>query len=210
MKKILLPLIVLAASGGYVWSQQGQTANELSMDAVADTPSPAAAKPTPPAEATLALPKLPAPEPAPIAPPTVTKPEVEVAEEEPRQMVGYVDVTQAQRLALPPRPVLAADAGTADPAGLKDGAFTGTVADAYYGPLQVKAQVVHGKLAKVQVLQFPNDRRTSRRINAVALPLLTTEAIQAQGAEVDYVTGATLTSRAFRRSLSDALKKAIL
>ena len=90
----------------------------------------------------------------------------------------------------------------------KDGEYTGDAADAYFGTVQVKAIIQNGKLADVQFLDYPNDRRTSVRINSVAVPDLTTEAIQAQSAKVDVVSGATLTSEAFVQSLQSALSAA--
>jgi uncharacterized protein with FMN-binding domain len=90
----------------------------------------------------------------------------------------------------------------------KDGEYTGEAADAYYGTVQVKAIIQNGKLADVQFLDYPNDRRTSIRINSVAVPDLTTEAVQAQSASVDVVSGATLTSEAFVQSLQSALSAA--
>jgi uncharacterized protein with FMN-binding domain len=89
-----------------------------------------------------------------------------------------------------------------------DGAFTGQVFDAYYGAVQVQANVSGGCVTSIDVLQYPADRRTSRRINDQALPMLQSEVIQAQSGKVDIITGATLTSRAYIRSLRDALDKA--
>ena len=89
-----------------------------------------------------------------------------------------------------------------------DGAYTGIAANAFYGYVQVKALVQNGKLADVQFLQYPNDRSTSRFINSQAMPLLTQEAIQAQSANVDGVSGASDTSAAFQQSLASALSKA--
>lgn len=89
-----------------------------------------------------------------------------------------------------------------------DGSYTGTAADAYYGTVQVKAIVQNGQLADVQFLQYPNDRSNSRFINNQAMPLLTQEAIQAQSAQVNGVSGATFTSQAFTESLAAALTNA--
>ena len=89
-----------------------------------------------------------------------------------------------------------------------DGTYTGTAADAYYGTVQVKAIVQNGKLATVQFLQYPSDRSTSRSINGRAIPALTGEAIQAQNANVNIVSGATFTSQAFQQSLQSALAQA--
>ena len=89
-----------------------------------------------------------------------------------------------------------------------DGTYTGSTADAYYGMVQVQAVISGGKLTDVKFLQYPNDRGTSREINTQAMPLLTQEAVAAQSAQVDGVSGATQTSEAFVQSLSAALAKA--
>lgn len=86
-----------------------------------------------------------------------------------------------------------------------DGSYTGIPADAYYGTVQVKAVVQNGKLVDVTFLQHPSDRSTSRAINNQAMPMLTQEAIVAQSAQVDGVSGATFTSQAFQQSLASAL-----
>jgi uncharacterized protein with FMN-binding domain len=90
----------------------------------------------------------------------------------------------------------------------KDGSYTGSVADAQWGNVQVKAVIQNGKITDVQFLQYPNDRSRSVYINSIADPELTSEAIQAQSANVDIITGATDTSMAFIQSLSDALAQA--
>lgn len=90
----------------------------------------------------------------------------------------------------------------------RDGTYQGAVADAFFGMVQVQAVVQNGKLSDVQFLDYPHDRRTSQRINSFAMPYLTTEAIQAQSARVDIISGATLTSEAFIQSLQSALNQA--
>jgi uncharacterized protein with FMN-binding domain len=90
----------------------------------------------------------------------------------------------------------------------KDGQYTGVVADAFYGNIQVKATITGGKISDIIFLQYPNDRRTSIDINTQAMPYLRSEAIQVQNAQVDIVSGATDSSRAFRTSLESALAQA--
>lgn len=90
----------------------------------------------------------------------------------------------------------------------KDGEFIGSVADAFYGNIQVKAIISGGKITDVQFLQYPSDRGTSIEINSQAMPYLTQEAISAQNASVDIVSGATQSSLAFRESLASALAQA--
>ena len=90
----------------------------------------------------------------------------------------------------------------------KDGSYTGSSEDAYYGNVQVKTVVSGGKIADVQFLQYPHDAARSLAINTLAMPNLKQEAIQAQDAHVDIVSGATDTSNAFMQSLSSALIQA--
>jgi uncharacterized protein with FMN-binding domain len=102
---------------------------------------------------------------------------------------------------LPPPP-------TANAGQYKDGTYNGPEVDAFYGLVRVQTVIRSGKIANVQFLEFPSDRRTSVRINSVAVPLLQQEAVQAQTASVDFVSGATLTSQAFEMSLQSALDQA--
>jgi uncharacterized protein with FMN-binding domain len=97
---------------------------------------------------------------------------------------------------------------TATTAAYKDGTYTGSEANAFYGTIQVQATISGGKLTDVQFLQYPNDRPNSVSVNQQAMPLLKQEAIAAQSAQVDAVTGATDTSQAFVQSLGSALSQA--
>jgi len=90
----------------------------------------------------------------------------------------------------------------------KDGTYTGSVEDAFYGNIQVQAKILNGKITDVVFLQFPNDNRTSQFINSQADPMLTQEAIQVQSASVDIVSGASASSQAFQASLANALAQA--
>jgi uncharacterized protein with FMN-binding domain len=90
----------------------------------------------------------------------------------------------------------------------KNGSYTGSEADAQWGYVQVKITVQNGKLTNVQFLEYPNHRDRSVEINNYAMPQLTSEAISAQSAQVDIISGATDTSEAFIQSLGDALSQA--
>lgn len=90
----------------------------------------------------------------------------------------------------------------------KDGSYTGSTEDAFYGNIQVKVTIASGKIADVNFLQYPNDRSQSIQINTQAMPMLKQEAIQANSASVDGVSGATDSSRAFVLSLQNALSQA--
>lgn len=103
---------------------------------------------------------------------------------------------------------LSANTNTATQGAYKDGIYIGSSADAFYGTIQVQAIVKNGKLADVQFLQYPNDRSESIQINQPAMPVLKQEALQAQSAQVDVVSGATDSSQAFMQSLASALSQA--
>lgn len=90
----------------------------------------------------------------------------------------------------------------------KDGTYTGSVADAYYGNVEVSATVSGGKLTDVKFLQYPNTHSTSVVINQQAMPYLQQEAIQAQSSNVQVISGATYTSQAFIQSLASAFAQA--
>ncbi len=98
--------------------------------------------------------------------------------------------------------------GGSSKGGLKDGAYSGSVADAYYGSVQVRATISGGKITDVKFLQYPNTHQTSVAINQQAMPYLKQEALQAQSGNVQIISGATYTSQAFRQSLQAALSKA--
>jgi uncharacterized protein with FMN-binding domain len=98
---------------------------------------------------------------------------------------------------------------TAPPgAAFKDGTYTGSVADAQWGYVQAQAVIQGGHITNVRFLQYPNDRGRSIEINQIADPELVQEAIQAQSAQVDLISGATDSSVAFIQSLTDALSQA--
>jgi uncharacterized protein with FMN-binding domain len=89
-----------------------------------------------------------------------------------------------------------------------DGTYTGASENAFYGNVQVKVTISGGTITDVVFLDYPQDRGTSRMINAAAIPQLKEEAITAQSAQVDGVSGASDTSQAFIQSLSSALSSA--
>ena len=104
---------------------------------------------------------------------------------------------------------LAIFAPQAKAATVHDGTFDGGTYDAFYGPVQVEITVQSGKIVDAQALQFPGHRRTSISINNQALPRLKQEVVQAQGSRINIISGATLTSRAYIKSLADAIKAAV-
>jgi uncharacterized protein with FMN-binding domain len=97
--------------------------------------------------------------------------------------------------------------GTGSGSG-KNGSYTGSAADTMYGPVQVRITVSGGKLTKVDVLQVPDNGRYESEIVADALPILQSEALSAQSANINIVSGATFTSQGYAQSLQSALDQA--
>lgn len=90
----------------------------------------------------------------------------------------------------------------------KDGSFTGDPVEILWGVVQVKAVIQSGKITDVQFLQMPFDRLRSVELTELAKPILKSETIKSQSAQVDLVTSATMTSLGYREALGSALAKA--
>jgi uncharacterized protein with FMN-binding domain len=77
-----------------------------------------------------------------------------------------------------------------------------------YGDVKVQVTVRNGRIADVKALLLPNDRPRSVEISQQAEPILRSEALQAQSAQIDLVSGASFTSDGYAQSLQSALDKA--
>jgi uncharacterized protein with FMN-binding domain len=77
-----------------------------------------------------------------------------------------------------------------------------------YGDVQVQVTVRGGRVTDVKGLLLPNDRPRSVEISQQAEPILRTEALQAQSAQIDIVSGASFTSEGYAQSLQSALDRA--
>src|SRR5690348_16874135 len=85
---------------------------------------------------------------------------------------------------------------------------TGSVASTRWGPVQVELTVANGSITDVSVVQYPDNNGKDQQINARALPVLIRETLDAQNANIDMVSGATVTSEGYLESLQSALDKA--
>jgi len=85
---------------------------------------------------------------------------------------------------------------------------TGQTAQTRWGPVQVQITVSAGKVTAVNVLQVPSGNGRDVEINNQAVPVLKQETLQAQNANIDSVSGATVTSDGYITSLQSALNQA--
>ncbi|MFF7443027.1 FMN-binding protein [Streptomyces sp. NPDC008122] len=92
--------------------------------------------------------------------------------------------------------------------GLVSGTYTGDSVDTRYGPVQVRVTIGGGRLTGVVVVKTPSENERDREIAGYAVPMLTSETLTAQSAQIDTVSGATYTSEGYVRSLQSALDQA--
>jgi uncharacterized protein with FMN-binding domain len=88
--------------------------------------------------------------------------------------------------------------------------YTGSTAQTQWGPVQVRITVANRKITDVAVPVYPSGNHRDQEINAYALPILRQETISAQSANIDTVSGATVTSDGYIESLQAALDAAHL
>jgi uncharacterized protein with FMN-binding domain len=79
-----------------------------------------------------------------------------------------------------------------------------------WGPVQVRITVVDGKITASEAVVYPNGNHEDEQINSFALPVLNQEAVAAQSANIDMVSGATVTSEGYLSSLQSAIDQAHL
>jgi uncharacterized protein with FMN-binding domain len=103
-----------------------------------------------------------------------------------------------------------ASASTAPTEQSGDGTFDGETAQTRWGPVQVTITVSGGRITDVTVPTYPNGNFRDQEINAYALPTLRQETLDAQSADIDTVSGATVTSDGYQRSLQSAIDAAHL
>lgn len=101
------------------------------------------------------------------------------------------------------------DAGTGSDSGSGSaGTFTGDAVMTRFGAVQVQITVADGSITKSVVTQVPWTDRRDQEINSRAVPILNSEVLSAQSADIDMVGGATITSHAYIQSLQSAIDQA--
>jgi uncharacterized protein with FMN-binding domain len=101
----------------------------------------------------------------------------------------------------------ASPAATGGSTSTASGTYSGPVAANQYGDVQVQVTIQNGKITDVQALSLPSGGH-SGRISDYVGPILRSQALSAQSASIDGVSGATYTSQAYAQSLQGALDAA--
>lgn len=90
----------------------------------------------------------------------------------------------------------------------RDGTVTGSLVTTRFGNVQVQVTISGGVLTDVLALQLPSGDRRTDQISSTVAPILREEALTAQSARIDILSGATYTSRGYAQSLQAALDEA--
>ena len=102
-------------------------------------------------------------------------------------------------------PTPTAQPPTDAPGATTSATIDGGTVETRFGPVQVSVTVEGGRITDITALQLPSEDRHSAAISQNVEPMLREEALQAQSANIDIVSGATYTSMGYARSLQSAL-----
>ena len=86
--------------------------------------------------------------------------------------------------------------------------YTGDSVNTQWGPVQVQITVTNGKITSATAVVYPSGNPRDQEINAYAIPQLNTETVNANSAQIDSISGATVTSGGYIGSLQSAIDKA--
>ncbi|MER6222562.1 FMN-binding protein [Streptomyces sp. 900105755] len=94
-----------------------------------------------------------------------------------------------------------AEPAPSSPAAASSGTVVkGTTVDTDKGPVQVQVTFDGDRISAVTMLQQPDHPQTT-----AAVPVLVAETLKAQSADIDTVSGATITSDGYKESLQAAI-----
>ena len=126
-------------------------------------------------------------------------------------MFGYHTSTSSTLTTATPPAITSSEASSGSTPAAPSGSsttVTGATAQTQWGPVQVQITVAGGKITDVTPVQYPNGNGRDQEINSRALPVLVQETLDAQSAQIDMVSGATVTSVGYQQSLQSALDQA--
>jgi uncharacterized protein with FMN-binding domain len=153
--------------------------------------------------------------PKPLAGPQTIAPSATQAAPEPRRNTESLSppsapAPQQATEGVSPPPVAAGEPAAPVPAGLHlaDGDFISDRHGLMWGDVRVKVSIHGGQITAVEALEFPDHRAQSAYLSQLALPILESEVIKSQKAQVDVVSSATDTSYTFQDAVADAITKA--
>ena len=88
------------------------------------------------------------------------------------------------------------------------GTYTGDSVQTRWGPVQVEITVEDGKIVSSDAVVYPQENHRDIEINSYAVPVYNEEAVDAQSADIDAISGATVTWQGYTQSLQSAIDQA--
>ncbi|MFV9672961.1 MAG: FMN-binding protein [Acidimicrobiia bacterium] len=88
-----------------------------------------------------------------------------------------------------------------------DGSVLGVSVPTQFGPFQVEIVIENGEMVDVITIEEPHDRK-SEQINDYVIPLYEEDVISTQSADIDAISGATITWGAYTASVESAMIEA--
>lgn len=105
-----------------------------------------------------------------------------------------------------PTPTTEPATTTTQPATTGTFSIVGSVENSEFGPFQVEVLFADGAIIAVDTLQLPPDRK-STSINNSAIPIYEDAVIATQSADIEVISGATITWDNYTDSVQSALDK---
>ena len=96
---------------------------------------------------------------------------------------------------------------TAAPTSISNATMIGTLENYGYGQMAVKVTIKNNKITDVSVASLQTAESYSLQLEQQVVPILKSEVLKAQSAQIMGITGATYTSEAYAYSLQNALTK---
>ncbi len=105
------------------------------------------------------------------------------------------------------------DADTAQPVAagdveFQDGVYVGPRVENIKGGYQAQVTIENGAITAVDPVEAGTSDPESLRVNAFAVPTIVERVLEAQSADVEFVSGSSFTSPAFIASIEGALEEA--
>ncbi|MGV1027422.1 MAG: FMN-binding protein [Dermatophilaceae bacterium] len=104
----------------------------------------------------------------------------------------------------------AGSSGSSGSSASTSATYTGSAVSTRWGAVQVQITVANGKITAAKAIQYPTSNQRDQQINAYAISILNQEAVGQQSADIDMVSGATVTSQGYLQSLQSAIDQAHL
>jgi uncharacterized protein with FMN-binding domain len=123
------------------------------------------------------------------------------------RVVSAAQPASTARAASATRTARAKPAPSARAAAAATKTATGADAPNQYGDVQVRVTVAGGKITRVTAVALPFGDPKSQEISSFAGPQLAQEALAAQSAQIQGISGASYTSQSYATSLQSALDK---